>query len=129
MNELTNVFESAKTLYAIIGIGIFVLILLMVVVMIMLNGLLKQIKYCYTTISDHRTAIDNLTQASKRTERMCDAINQRTRSYSTQLRQKTVTKTGKKPNNHNPKINKGSRKYENKKVNDTRRTSAESDNK
>ena len=128
MNELTNVFESAKTLYAIVGIGIFVLILLMVVVMIMLNGLLKQIKYCYTTISDHRTAIDNLTQASKRTERMCDAINQRTRSYSTQLRQKTVTKTGKKPN-HNPKINKGPRKYENKKVNDTRRTPAESNNK
>ena len=129
MNELTNVFGSAaSSVYAVFGIGVFVLMLLLVVVIIMLNGLLNQIKYCYTMISDHRASIDNLTQASKRTERMCDAINQRTRSYSTQLRQKTVTKTGKKPN-HNPKINKGPRKYENKKVNDTRRTPTESGNK
>lgn len=94
-----------------IFVALLVVIFLITVVIVMaICGIKTRTDHIFKTLEDHNENIHNLTQASKRVERMCDAINQRTRSYSNSIKSKTnkiVIDNTKSQNNK-----KGGRKYD-----------------
>jgi hypothetical protein len=108
MNSITALFgwECAQS------IGLFMLaiiFILLIIVITMIVALYKCVKFLYGSVINVNSSIDNMSQASKRIERMCDAINQRTRSQCNQSKKKEINK---KPDNNRNKrnLNKGQRR-------------------
>jgi len=89
-------------------------VFLLVIVIVMCCGLKSRIDHVICNVSHNNEDILNLTQASKRVERMCDAINQRTRSYSTQIKTMKLKDGGNKSVAGKNKLNnkKETRKYD-----------------
>jgi len=103
---------------AIIGIAVAVLLVLLVIAIIMmLCGIKTRTDYILDKLTEYNENIHNLTQASKRVERMCDAVNQRTRAYSNQMRAKpmSIATAVRKSNKNIAGNKKGTRNYEDKK--------------
>lgn len=115
MNELLNVFGCG-------GLLVFILILFLVIMVLIIVALTialcRNVRFMHCSIVEIDSDVKNLSQASKRMERMCDAINQRTRAQSTQ-KKKQDQKPNKKPVARNNKFNKGQRKNYEKKPKDS----------
>ena len=83
MDFLSNVNLILPNVITVVAI---IILLLVITLIAMLFGIKNRTDYIINKINDQKEDIFNLTQASKRVERICDAINQRTRSYSNQIR-------------------------------------------
>lgn len=97
-----------------LGFAILIIVFLLVIVIIMCCGLKSRIDHVICNVNHNNEDILNLTQASKRVERMCDAINQRTRSYSTQIKTMKLKDVGNKSVAGKNKLNnkKETRRYD-----------------
>ena len=106
-------FQITSGQMVILGFAVLVVFLLAIII-IMCCGLKSRIDHVIRNVNNNNEDILNLTQASKRVERMCDAINQRTRSYSIQIKTMKLKDVGNKSVAGKNKLNnkKETRKYD-----------------
>lgn len=102
MGAITTILSSTVSLCVIMSVLVILIILVIIALCISIKGLKNTLGYCQTTIDDMNENIQNVARASKRIERMSDAVNQRTKAH---LISKDGNKAVKKPSINKPKVN------------------------
>lgn len=81
MEAVVAVLSSTVSLCIIVSVLVIAVIVAIIVFGITLKGIKNSLGYCQTSIEDITEDIQNVARASKRIERMSDAVNQRTKAH------------------------------------------------
>lgn len=94
MEAVVAVLSSTVSLCVVVSILVIAVVIAIIVFGMTLKGIKNSLGYCQTTIEDMSEDIQNVARASKRIERMSDAVNQRTKAH-------LITKDVKNIKSHN----------------------------
>lgn len=81
MEAVVAVLSSTVSLCVIVSILVIAVVIAIIVFGVTLKGIKNSLGYCQTAIEDMSEDIQNVARASKRIERMSDAVNQRTKAH------------------------------------------------